>query len=264
MPSYETDVLEARAEFVEAALDEVWERFYDELVDEIDAREYDEDLYEARDYDEDLSEARDFDDEEIFERAPMKKFATDLATNLAQKAPKMAQQYSQSEQSKHRQQHPRLANVVQQAQAQSKGKPIPKPLPASSKWNTVKQPSVMAAIKAQGKPSIASQAKGAFGKKRSLDDIEEDLFVRAPMKKFATDLATNLAQKAPKMAQQYSQSEQSKHRQQQPRLASVVQQAQNQAKGKPVSFPKPLPASSKWNTVKKPSVMDEIKKLGKK
>eukprot|EP01126_Amoeba_proteus_P019385 TRINITY_DN19993_c0_g1_i1.p1 TRINITY_DN19993_c0_g1~~TRINITY_DN19993_c0_g1_i1.p1 ORF type:complete len:221 (+),score=45.66 TRINITY_DN19993_c0_g1_i1:2-664(+) len=191
-------------------------------------------------------------EEDLFVRAPMKKFATDLATNLAQKAPKMAQQYSQSEQSKHRQQQPRLASVVQQAQAAHKKAPAPRPqIPASSKWNTVKKPSVMEEIK-------------KLGKKRSLE-YDEELFERTPMKKFATDLATNLAQKAPKMAQQYSQSEQAKHRQQQPRLASVVQQAQAANKAKTGPAPRPqIPASSKWNTDKKPSVMEEIKKLGKK
>jgi hypothetical protein len=67
---------------------------------------------------------------------------------------------------------------VQQAQAQAKGQakpaapaPVPaKPLPANSKWNVVKQPSVLAEIKKLGqqqpKPSIADQAKGAFGKKK--------------------------------------------------------------------------------------------------
>ena len=84
----------------EAALEGVWERFYDELLDDVDARDYEEDL-----------DARDFDDEDLFERSPMKKFATDLATGLAQKAPTYAKQYSQSEQAKHRTPAPRMANV---------------------------------------------------------------------------------------------------------------------------------------------------------
>ncbi|KAH6897520.1 hypothetical protein BKA70DRAFT_1315914 [Coprinopsis sp. MPI-PUGE-AT-0042] len=247
-PTHGYDALvEARSEFVESALEEVWARFCNELLEDIEARDY---------------------DEEIFERSPMKKFATDLATNLAQKAPQYAQQYSQSQEAKARNSQPKMAQVVQKAQAQAKGsaaKPIAavKPLPANSKWNTVKQPSVMAEIKKLGKPSVLDKTKGAFGK-RSLDDIEDHVFERSPMKKFATDVVTNLAQKAPQYAQQYSQSQEAKARNSQPRFAQVVQQAQNQAKGSSSrpAVPK-LPANSKWNTVKKPSVMAEIKKLRK-
>ena len=101
-------------------------------------------------------------------------------------------------------------------------RPPVRPLPADSKWNTLKKPGVLDQVRALGKPSIASQAKGAFGKKRALDDIEEFLFERAPMKKFATDLATGLAQKAPTYAKQYTQSEEAKRRNAAtPRMASV-------------------------------------------
>lgn len=108
-----------------------------------------------------------------------------------------------------------------QSKSGSAAKPITpiKPLPASSKWNTVKKPSVLAEVKKLGKPSVSSQVK-ALGKKRSLDDFE-DIFERAPMKKFATDLATNLAQKAPQYAQQYTQSQQNKAKNSQPRFAQV-------------------------------------------
>ncbi|KAH6906377.1 hypothetical protein BKA70DRAFT_1429065 [Coprinopsis sp. MPI-PUGE-AT-0042] len=260
-PAYDS-LLEARSEFVESALEEVWARFYDELLEGVEAREYVEDLFEAREYDEDILEAREY-DEDIFERSPMKKFAGDLATNLAQKAPQYAQQYSQSQESKARNSQPRFAHVVQQAQAQAKSGSVPKPaaakLPASSKWNTVKKPSVMAEIKKASKPSLYDQTKGAFRKTRSLDDIDDFIFERSPMKKFGQDLATNLAQKAPQYAQQYSQSQESKARSSQPRFAQVVQQAQAHAKP---AAPK-LPASSKWNTVKQPSVMADIKKAAK-
>ena len=202
-------------------------------------------------------------DEEVFERAPMKKFAQDLGTGLAQKAPTYAKQYTKSQEAKARNSHPapRLANVAQQAKQQSRpSSNLPK-LPASSKWNTVKKPSVMAEIKKLGNPnSIANQAKGGF-RTRDLE-FDEEIFERAPMKKFAQDLATGLAQKAPTYAKQYSQSEQSKVRNQNrtPGFAHVAQQATQKKPAGGSSFPK-IPASSKWNTVKKPSVMAEIKKL---
>lgn len=41
----------------------------------------------------------------------MKKFAQDLAVNLAQKAPAMAKQHTQSQESKARNSTPRMANV---------------------------------------------------------------------------------------------------------------------------------------------------------
>jgi hypothetical protein len=250
MAAYDS-LLEARSDFVESALEEVWARFYDELLEDV--------------------EARDYDDFEMFERSPMQKFGKDLAVGIAQKLPDYAQQYSKSKEANARNSQPRMAQVVQKAMAQSKSgsaaKPVApvKPLPATSKWNTVKKPSVMAEIKKLGKPSIASQAKSALGKKRSLDDIEDYIFERTPMKKFATDLATNLAQKAPQYAQQYTQSQQNKAKASQPRFAQVAQQAQQQSKGGSSRPPLPkIPSGSKWNTVKKPSVLEEIKKLGKK
>ena len=242
MPAYKS-AIETRAEFVESALEEVWERFYDELLEEVEAREYDS--------------------EDIFERAPMKKFAGDLASNLAQNAPGYVKQYSQSKQAEARQGQPRFPGIVQQAQAAAK--PAAKPLPASSKWNQVKQPAVMNQIKAASKPSIAEQAGAAFkrpsssGKKRSFYDSEDDIFKRAPMKKFAGDLASNLAQNAPGYAKQYGQSKQAEARQGQPRFPGVVQQAQ--AAARPAA--KPLSASSKWNTVKQPAVMNQIKAASK-
>lgn len=256
--------VEARADLVDGALDDVWSRFYDELLEE--------------------AEARGFDDEDLFERAPMKKFAQDLAVGLAQKAPTYANQYSQSQQAKVRNSMPRMATVAHKA-TQAAKQSVPKPLPASSKWNTVKKPSVMAEIKKLGKPSsIANQAKGAF-RTRDLEfdedvferdfeldedaferdlEFEEDVFERAPMKKFAQDLATGLAQKAPTYAKQYTQSQEAKVRNQNrtPAFANVAQQAHKQSKPSSGGA-KPLPASSKWNTVKKPSVMAEIKKLGR-
>ena len=246
--------LEARADLTDGAFEEVFSRFYDELLEEV--------------------EARDFDDE-IFERAPMKKFAQDLATGLAQKAPTYAKQYTHSQEAKARNQNrtPGFAHVAQQAHKQSRpSSGGVKPLPASSKWNTVKKPSVMAEIKKLGKPSsIANQAKGAF-RTRDLEfdedvferDLDEEIFERAPMKKFAQDLATGLAQKAPTYAKQYTHSQEAKARNQNrtPGFAHVAQQAHKQSRPSSGGV-KPLPASSKWNTVKKPSVMAEIKKLGK-
>jgi hypothetical protein len=79
----------------------------------------------------------------------------------------------------------------------------------------------MAEVKKLGKPSLAEQAKGGFGKKRSLDDIDDFVFERSPMKKFGKDLVTNLAQNAPGYAKQYSQSQESKARNSQPRFAQV-------------------------------------------
>ncbi|KAH6906399.1 hypothetical protein BKA70DRAFT_1287427 [Coprinopsis sp. MPI-PUGE-AT-0042] len=127
-PSYDS-IMEARSEFVESALEEVWARFYDELLEEVEARRYDED---------------------IFERSPMmKKFAVDLATGLAQKAPGYADKYKKSEEAKIKNAQPRLAKVVKQAQIAAK--PVQAPpkmaLPPSSKWNTVKKPGVMDEIK---------------------------------------------------------------------------------------------------------------------
>lgn len=230
--------LEARADFVDGALEEVWSRFYDELLEEVEARE--------------------FDDEEIFERAPMKKFAKDLAVGLGQKAPGYANQYSQSQQAKARNSvaRPHISAPGSGGSGRPSGGSIPR-VPSASKLSGPSRPSI--GQQAKGGFSIAGQAKGAF-RSRSFDDMEEEIFERAPMKKFAQDLATGLAQKAPTYAKQYSQGEQNKNRG--PGFASTVKQAQQKAKPA-ASIPK-IPASSKWNTVKKPSVMDEIKKLGKK
>ena len=262
---YETDALEARAEFVESALEEVWSRFYDELLEEVEARDFEEDIFEARDFDEEelyvrspmkkfvgdlasglagkapaivkqYQQGQDFqnrqklptfqqsmeakkkaeaakkpagkkrsfdDDEDLFARSPMKKFVTDLATNMAQKAPSMAQQYTQGQQSQQRQQQP---SFIQSMEAKKK----------------------------------AEAAKKAAGKKRSFY-LDEDLYERSPMKKFVTDLATNMAQKAPSMAQQYSQGQQSKQRQQQPSFVQAMEakkkaEAAAKAQGKKRSF----------------------------
>ena len=81
----------------EAALEGVWERFYNEFLDEVDAREYEEDL-----------DARDFADEDLFERSPMKKFAIDVGSGLAQNYVK---QHSQSEQAKQHNSQPRKPNL---------------------------------------------------------------------------------------------------------------------------------------------------------
>ena len=76
------------------------------------------------------------------------------------------------------------------------------------------------AVKHRG-PLSQIRPPGGRPSRRSLDDLEEDLFVRIPMKKFGTDLAINLAQKAPGYAQQYSQSQSQQRQQTQPRIASV-------------------------------------------
>ena len=132
-------ILEARSELIEQALDELWSRYYDDVVADLDAREY-----EVREY-----------YEEVLERSPMmKKFATDLATGLAQKAPGYADQWKKSEEMKAKNAQPRMAHVVKQAQAAQKpaAKPaVAKPLPASSKWNKLKKPSVMDEVKKLGK-----------------------------------------------------------------------------------------------------------------
>ena len=138
-PGYDA-VLEARSELIEQALDEVCARYYEESLEELEAREY-----EVREYYED-----------IFERSPMmKKFATDLATGLAQKAPGYADQWKKSEERKARNAQPRLTAVVKQAQAAQQKPATPPPaiktIPPASKWNTVKKPSVMAEIKKLGK-----------------------------------------------------------------------------------------------------------------
>lgn len=80
----------------ESALEEVWSRFYDELLDDV--------------------EARDYWDEEMYERAgsaagAAKKFATELGTNMAQKAPGMIQQYQQGKESQARSGTPRMAGM---------------------------------------------------------------------------------------------------------------------------------------------------------
>lgn len=223
--------LEARAEFVDDALEDVWSRFYDELLEEVDAREY---------------------EEEIFERAPMKKFAQDLGIGLAQKAPKMAQQYSQSQQSSNRQQLPRPAFVTNNV-AKPVLKPSGKKRSLEYEEDVFERAPMMKFAQdlgiglAQKAPKMAQQytqsqnakirnqlprppfvtnnvAKPLLrpaGKKRSLD-YEEDIFERAPMLKFAQDVGIGLAQKAPKMAQQYTQSQQAKVRQQLPRPAFVT------------------------------------------
>ncbi|KAH6906410.1 hypothetical protein BKA70DRAFT_1429100 [Coprinopsis sp. MPI-PUGE-AT-0042] len=214
-PMQYDSALEARADFTDGALEEVWARFYDELLEEVDAREY---------------------DEEVFERAPMKKFAQDLAVGLAQKAPGYAKQHSQSQESKARNSAPRMANVAHQASQQSKpSSSLPK-IPASSKWNTVKKPSVMAEIKKLGKPSIASQAKGGF--KRSVDEIFE--------RGFGKDLGIGLGQKAPSYAKQYTQSKNAQIRNSLPRAPFVTAHQQSHSK----------PSSSKSSSGKKRSLDD--------
>lgn len=265
-PAYDIDL---RAEPIEAA-EGVWERFYTDLLDEFDARDYEED-YKARGYDEDPN-TRDFGDEDIFERSSTKMIGR--AKTLYDIASGWKKQHDAVQSQKRRNSRPGFASIVKQAVAANKkpaAPPVVRPVqaPADSKWNTLKKPGVLDHVRALGKPSFVFQklAKGAFGKKRSLNDIEEILFERAPMKKFATHLATGLAQKAPTYAKQYTQTEEAKRRNAAtPRMASVVQQAMAANKAptaKPPSFPK-IPAASKWNTVKKPSVMEEIKKLGKK
>ncbi|KAH6906400.1 hypothetical protein BKA70DRAFT_1224249 [Coprinopsis sp. MPI-PUGE-AT-0042] len=127
-PSYDS-LMEARSEFVDGALEEVWARFYEELLEEVESREYDEDIYERA--------------------APMKKFAVDLATGLAQKAPGYADKYKKSEEAKIKNSQPRMASVVKQAQiAAAKPQAPPKmALPPASKWNTVKKPGVLDELK---------------------------------------------------------------------------------------------------------------------
>lgn len=68
---------------------------------------------------------------------------------------------------------------------------------------------------------IKKQGLDKFGKKRSLEAVEEYLSERAPMKQFGKDLVTNLAQKGPGLANQYSQVEQAKARNSTPRMAAV-------------------------------------------
>jgi hypothetical protein len=337
--------LEARADFTDGALEEVWSRFYDELLEDVEAREFDDEEISERapmkKFAQDLAvglaqkapgyakqasqsqqakarnsvarphiapgtggagvrpsssapkmpampkiggssrpsigqqakggfsiagqakgafRTRSLDDieEDIFERAPMKKFAQDLGVGLAQKAPGYAKQYSQSQQSKARNSvaRPHISAPGSGGSGRpSSGSSIPK-APAMSKLGG-SRPSI--GQQAKGGFSIGGQAKGAF-RSRSLD-LEDDIFERAPMKKFAQDLAVGLAQKAPGYAKQYTQSEQAKVRNQNrtPGFASTVKQTQQAAK--PASSLPKIPASSKWNTVKKPSVMAEIKKL---
>ncbi|KAH6897515.1 hypothetical protein BKA70DRAFT_1406767 [Coprinopsis sp. MPI-PUGE-AT-0042] len=140
-PIYES-LQEARSEFIESALEEVWARFYDELL-EVESRAYD---------DMDDFEAREYYDEDIFERSPMKKFTVDLITGIAQKAPKIAEQKRKTEEAKARQAEPRPAPVVPGAQGKAKPPtPMIASIPPTSKWNKVKQPSVVDQIRNMGK-----------------------------------------------------------------------------------------------------------------
>ncbi|KAH6906383.1 hypothetical protein BKA70DRAFT_1287391 [Coprinopsis sp. MPI-PUGE-AT-0042] len=124
-PIYES-LQEARSEFIESALEEVWARFYDELL-EVESRAYD---------DMDDFEAREYYDEEIFERSPMKK----------------AEQKRKTEEAKARQAEPRPAPVVPGAQGKAKPPtPMIASIPPTSKWNKVKQPSVVDQIRNMGK-----------------------------------------------------------------------------------------------------------------
>ncbi|KAH6897514.1 hypothetical protein BKA70DRAFT_1231467 [Coprinopsis sp. MPI-PUGE-AT-0042] len=159
VPSYDS-APEARSDFVEGALEEVWARFYDELVEE---REYDEDTLEFREY-----------DKKLFERAPMKKFGKDVVNNLAQNAHGYAKQYSESKKTEARNSgtRPFMANPAHRGGS-------------------------------SGGSSSGSSSHHASGKKRSLD-ADEELFERAPMKKFVKDVANNLAQNANGYAKQHT------------------------------------------------------------
>ncbi|KAH6906403.1 hypothetical protein BKA70DRAFT_407632 [Coprinopsis sp. MPI-PUGE-AT-0042] len=129
-PVYDS-LIEARSEFVESALEEVWARFYDELLE----------TYESRAYAED-----------VFERSPMiKKFVGDFASGLAQKTPGYVDKLKKTADARARASVPRMANVVKQVQLAAKPAPAKIAIPPASKWYTVKKPSVMAEIKKLGK-----------------------------------------------------------------------------------------------------------------
>ncbi|KAH6906384.1 hypothetical protein BKA70DRAFT_1494541 [Coprinopsis sp. MPI-PUGE-AT-0042] len=238
VPPYDS-ALEARSDFVEGALEEVWARFYDELVEE---REYDEDAFEFREY-----------DEELFERAPMKKFGKDVVNNLAQNAHGYAKQYSESKKTEARNSgtRPFMANPAHRGgssggsssgssshHASGKkrsldideellerspirrnssrmspttshrmhmGMPSSTPTPTMPTLGTtgpiaLLQPTQPALQKYSGSSSGGSSS----GKKRSLADAEEELFERTPMKKFGKDVASNLAQNAHGYAKQHT------------------------------------------------------------
>lgn len=253
MAAYQYNALEARAEFLESALEHVLERFYDDLLDDIDARDDDVDLFDARDFD---------DEEDLAMRAS--RMAGDIASQMAGNAPKWAQGHQQSRQMQVRQKAPRMALVAQQALAAQRKKQTPsgsgprvENSPSGSKWNVIKKPGVLAAVKEK------------LGKKRSLEDIEEDLVIRAS-KKIAGDIASQLADKAPGWAQGHQQSREMQARQKAPRMALVAQQAlaaQRKKSAPSGSGPRVenSPSGSKWNKLKKPGVLEAVKeKLGKK
>lgn len=93
-------------------MEEVWERFYNEVLEEIGTRAYPDDLldFEARDHDNVFDhEARDY-DEDIFERSPMKKFGTDLLTGVLQKTPSWHKQ-NEAKKEREKPRSPRMAQV---------------------------------------------------------------------------------------------------------------------------------------------------------
>ncbi|KAH6906406.1 hypothetical protein BKA70DRAFT_1494590 [Coprinopsis sp. MPI-PUGE-AT-0042] len=175
-PTYDA-ALEARSDLSEGNLDDVWARFYDGLLDEVEEREYDDDVFESREY-----------DEEIYARAPMKKFVSDVASNLAQNANSYAKQHTQHQNAQIRQGLPRAPFVV--------------------------------AHKASAPSYTSGRTHSTSGKKRSID-IDEEIFERAPMKKFVSDVASGVAQNAHGYAKQHTQHQNAQARQSLPRAPFV-------------------------------------------